>query len=278
MSERYYWPCNESRDIVSEIAELTGDEAHHLTRVMRQNRGDIVTLFDGHDREFRAAIAETRKDRVALRILETRIVDTEPQRQVIIAVSLPKGDRQKWLVEKLTELGCHRLIPLQTERGVAQCTNQVLDRLRRQVIEATKQCNRTRFMQISPEKTISDFRHQASGFRKEQNAEMGAQGNHHTELCTLDPELPRSPEFDSELAGWIAHPGSDGNFGQWDLSCLMQTTLPNEVLALIGPEGGFTHREIEQAIALGLQPLDLGPRILRVETAAIMLTAILTNV
>ena len=246
MSERYYWPCNESRDIVSEIAELTGDEAHHLTRVMRQNRGDIVTLFDGHDREFRAAIAETRKDRVALRILETRIVDTEPQRQVIIAVSLPKGDRQKWLVEKLTELGCHRLIPLQTERGVAQCTNQVLDRLRRQVIEATKQCNRTRLMQISPEQTISDFRHQAP------NA--------------------------SKNAGWIAHPGSDGNFGQWDLSCLMQTTLPNEVLALIGPEGGFTHREIEQAIALGLQPLDLGPRILRVETAAIMLTAILTNV
>ena len=238
MSERYYWPCNEPHDSECQAAELSGDEAHHLTRVMRRKCGDIVTLFDGNGHEFRAEITSMRKDCVALRTLETRIVDAEPQRQVTIAVSLPKGDRQKWLVEKLTELGCRCLIPLQTERGVAQCTNQVLERLRRQVIEAAKQCHRTRFMQILPEQTIASSVNQ--------------------------------------MTGWIAHPGSGGAFGQCGLAHLMQTPLPTNVLALIGPEGGFTRQEVEQAVTHGLQPLDLGPRILRVETAAITLAAILT--
>ena len=269
MSERYYWPCNKTRDTVPRTAELSGDEAHHLTRVMRRKCGDLVTLFDGDGREFRAEITDLRKDRVALRVLETRIVDAEPQRRVTIAVSLPKGDRQKWLVEKLTELGCHRLIPLQTERGVAQCNDQVLERLRRQVMEATKQCNRTRLMRISPECRLQD-----SGFGLQEEARGS---------------LPKS------AIGLIAHPRRKqcdpqcgGAFGQWDLRRLMQypgtladascseTSLPKNVLALVGPEGGFTRQEVEQAVTLGFQPINLGPRILRVETAAIMLTAILT--
>jgi len=260
MSERYYWPCDETHNPMPQTVELTGDEAHHLTRVMRRKCGDLVTLFDGHGREFCAEITDVRKDRVTLRILETRIVDAEPQRQVTIAVSLPKGDRQKWLVEKLTELGCHRLIPLQTERGVAQCNDQVLERLRRQVIEATKQCNRTRLMEILPEQSI----------REMQNAEYRVQ-NAKTAAGNVSDRLS-GVEF-----GLIAHPCSGGEFGQWDLPYLMQTPLPKNVLALVGPEGGFTRQEVEQAVTLGLQPLDLGPRILRVETAAIMLTAILVN-
>jgi len=278
MSERYFWPCDETYDPVPQIAELIDDEAHHLTRVMRRKCGDLVTLFDGNGREFHAEITDARKDRVVLRILETQIVDAEPQRRVTIAVSLPKGDRQKWLVEKLTELGCHRLIPLQTERGVAQCNDQVLERLRRQVIEATKQCNRTRLMQISPEQSIGEVG----------SAECGvwstriAAGN----VCAA------AEETHDRFNGWIAHPCSDGAFKQWDLPQWMQHLgapayascselpypemhLPKNVLALVGPEGGFTRQEVEQAVMLGLQPLDLGPRILRVETAAIMLAAIL---
>ena len=247
MAERYYWPSDQTQGSAvksSAMAELFGDEAHHLTRVMRQKSGDRVTFFDGDGHEFLAEITDLRKDCVLLRILEVRDVDTEPQRQVTMAVSLPKGDRQKWLVEKLTELGCHRLIPLQTERGVAQCSDQVIERLRRQVIEATKQCNRTRLMQVTHEQTIAD--------------------------CVADHG------HGDPVAGWIAHPRSDGDFGQHQLSELMQPPLPKRVLGLIGPEGGFTQQEVEQAVTLGLRPLDLGARILRVETAAMMLTAILT--
>jgi len=85
MSERYYWPCDKTGGTVPQTAELSGDESHHLTRVMRRKCGDLVTLFDGHGREYRAEITDTQKDRVALRILETRTVDAEPQRQVTIA-------------------------------------------------------------------------------------------------------------------------------------------------------------------------------------------------
>ncbi len=259
MAERYYWPGEQTQlranadEWVDAVVELSGDEAHHLVRVMRQKPGDLVTLFDGDGHEFSAEIIDTRKDRATLRIREVRAVDTESLRQVIVAVSLPKGDRQKWLVEKLTELGCYRLIPLQTERGVAQCSGQVPERLRRQVLEATKQCNRTRLMQISPERTIAECLAEFSS------------GN-------ADEGLENAP---AETSRWIAHPCSDGAFGQLRLADLMQTKLPQRVLVLVGPEGGFTSGEVEQAVTLGCRPLDLGPRILRVETAALMLTAVI---
>jgi len=243
MAERYYWPGNPlstAATVSDGIAELTGDEANHLVRVMRRKPGDTVTLFDGNGREFPATITESRKDRVTLNVLEVRHVDTEAQRQVTLAVALPKGDRQKWLIEKLTELGCFRLIPLQTERSVAQCSGQVLDRLRRQVIEAAKQCGRTRLMQISPEQTIADI----------------------------------SGDTSCETAGWMAHPRVSTDGCQWDIKRLMQTSLPKRVLFLIGPEGGFTDRELELAVKHDVKPLDLGVRLLRVETAAMIVAAL----
>ena len=273
MAERYYWQDGRfynaspaakknvdpmTADHTGEhLAELTGDEAHHLTRVMRQKPGDIVTLFDGHDREFRAEIVDSRKNGATLRILETRLVDTESPRQVTMAVSLPKGDRQKWLVEKLTELGCRCLIPLKTERNVAQASEQVLERLRRQVLEATKQCNRTRLMQIMPEMSIEKCTTEVAMFEDNSRHVEGDASN-------------------VDMAGFIAHPSSDGDFGQVALSELAQIVLPKRVLVLIGPEGGFTQNEVSRAVELGLKPLDLGPRILRVETAALMTTSVLT--
>ena len=245
MAERYYWPNDRAQQRIikpGDRAELSGDEAHHLTRVMRQKTGDTVVLFDGNGCEFSAKIIETRKSLVTLTVLDVRQVDTESARRVSIATSLPKGDRQKWLVEKLTELGCHRLIPLRTEHAVAQCSEQVLDRLQRQVLEATKQCNRSQLMAISSEKNIAD--------------------------CTQD---------DGDFVGLIAHPLSDGDFGQLPLSELAQIVLPKRVLILIGPEGGFTADEVEQAVELGFRPIDLGPRILRVETAAVMMTSIIAS-
>lgn len=260
MSERYYWQNDLSRLPVikpGNLVELAGDEAHHLTRVMRQKVGDMVVLFDGEDREYPAEITETRKGRITLRILEVRNVDTESPRQVTVAVALPKGDRQKWLVEKLTELGCHRLIPLQTERAVTQCSDQVVARLRRQVLEATKQCNRSRLMAVSPEKDIAGCMTECA-------------------LADVDGDAG-GDDTAGDIVGLIAHPLSDGDFGQLPLSELTKIILPKRVLVLIGPEGGFTAGEAERAVKLGFRSLDLGPRILRVETAAMMLATLLTS-
>src|SRR5687768_11687842 len=143
MSERFY----SSQRITGDRATLDGPEAHHLLHVMRARVGDKVTLFDDSGAEFEATVESLGRSDAAVRILERREVDRDLPARLVVGVALPKGDRQRWLVEKLTELGVTELVPLATERGVAQPTASALDRLRRGVVEAAKQCGRNRLMQ-----------------------------------------------------------------------------------------------------------------------------------
>ena len=154
MSERFFveWP------ITGCTAELVEAEAQHLSKVMRAAVGDEVVLFDGSGAEFTAKVARLAKSVVQLEILERREVNLEPRVELTLAVALPKGERQKWLVEKLTELGAARLVPLVTERGVAQPVDAAVARLRRAVIEASKQCGRNRLMEIAlPREAVEYF-------------------------------------------------------------------------------------------------------------------------
>lgn len=144
MSERFY--CDEP--VTGDSALLSGSEAHHLLHVMRAKPGDAVTLFDGSGAEFDAEVATASRSSVEVRVLARREVDRERERKLVLAVALPKGDRQKVLVEKLTELGVSRLVPLVTERSVAKLSGGALDKLRRGVVEASKQCRRNVLMTI----------------------------------------------------------------------------------------------------------------------------------
>lgn len=153
MSRRYFVDAPISGD----SAQLTGPEAHHLLHVMRAKPGDEVVLFDGSGDEFPARIERLGRSEVALAVLERETVDRELPGQLTLAVALPKGDRQRWLVEKAVELGVSRLVPLETERSVAQPNAKALDRLRRAVIEASKQCGRNRLMEIVPAQPWSEF-------------------------------------------------------------------------------------------------------------------------
>jgi 16S rRNA (uracil1498-N3)-methyltransferase len=153
MSERFFI----TTPIAAQRAELIGDEARHLSSVMRAKVGDQVTLFDGSGAEFTARIAAIRKGTVELSIFERREVSRELPFSLTLAVALPKGERQKWLVEKATELGVTRIVPIITERGVAQPVDSALDRLRRATIEASKQCGRNRLMDIAPPVHADDF-------------------------------------------------------------------------------------------------------------------------
>src|SRR5262245_42094900 len=116
MSDRFF--CEET--ISGKHATLAGSEAHHLLHVMRGRVGDRIVAFDGNGAEFDAEIARCSRADVELRILARREVNRELPFDLVVGVSLPKGDRQKWLVEKLTELGATALVPLETQRGVAQ--------------------------------------------------------------------------------------------------------------------------------------------------------------
>jgi 16S rRNA (uracil1498-N3)-methyltransferase len=230
MSERFF----SSQQITSDRVTLDGPEAHHLLHVMRARTGDSIRLFDDSGDEFAAVIESLGRSRATLRIVERRTLDRELPFVLTIGVALPKGDRQKWLVEKLTELGVTTLVPLITERGVAQPTASALDRLGRNVIEAAKQCGRNRLMHVAEPQPWGEW------------------------LC-------RTPHASDELR-LLAHPGGA-------LLAHLDFSTPQPVRCAIGPEGGLTDAEVAAATAAGWQAVDLGPRILRVETAAVALAA-----
>jgi len=232
MAERFFV----TPPIAGERAALADDEARHLTSVMRAKVGDEVVLFDGSGTEFAARITSLHKHAVELTILERREISRELAFDLTLAVALPKGERQKWLIEKVTELGVRRFVPLITERGVAQPTEAALDRLRRAVIEASKQCGRNRLMEIGEPRSAS---------------ECFAQGSAEAIRIVADSSgesLAAQPWFAARAAA-------------------------TPVIAAVGPEGGFSKEEVAAALAVGWKPVSLGSRILRVETAAIALAA-----
>ncbi len=229
MSERFFV----DQPIHGDTAALIGDEARHLTAVMRCQVGDEVLLFDGSGAEFAATITSIAKHSVQLSINERCEVSRELPFPLTLAVALPKGDRQKWLVEKITELGVTRLVPIVTEHGVAQPVESALERLRRGVLEASKQCGRNRLLEIAEPQEATDL---------------------FASLATAAVRL-------------IAHPTGR------PLAEFFSPPPPSGIIAAIGPEGGFTDAEVAAALANGWQPVSLGSRILRVETAAIAIAA-----
>jgi 16S rRNA (uracil1498-N3)-methyltransferase len=246
MTERYFVET----PIAGDRAVLADGEAHHLIHVMRGRPGDRVTLFDGSGAEYAAEVVVTRRDEVELTIVGRDEVDRELGFALSLAAALPKGDRQRWLVEKSVELGVTCLIPLVTARSVARPEGGAAARMRRWVIDASKQCGRNRLMEI---------------------AEPVAWA----ELLAESVDLP---------VRLLAHPSSDRTATvrkRNEPESLMDRSLTVAarfaVLAAIGPEGGFTDDEVAAATRAGWQPVDLGPRILRVETAAIFVAAMLTT-
>jgi 16S rRNA (uracil1498-N3)-methyltransferase len=227
MSDRYFTP----ESITGERAVLTGAEAHHLIHVMRAGPGRRIELFDGSGRQWVAEVRRIARCEVELDLVAEEAIDRELAAAVTLAVALPKGERQRWLVEKAVELGVRRLVPLETARGVARPGDATLERLRRCVIEASKQCGRNRLLEIGPPQPWAA-------------------------LLAATAGVPQR---------WMAHPGGDR---------LPPLAPQDPVVLAVGPEGGFTAGEVAAAVQAGWRPVDLGPRTLRVETAAILLAAL----
>lgn len=152
MADRFYTP-NLSP---SGCAELIGQEARHLSRVMRRGVGDEVRLFDGRGLEVTATVTEIDKNRVTLAVVRELPPLPVPQ-EITLAVAVPKGERFRWLIEKCTELGVARIIPLKCERSVVRPRDAKLDKMRQAVIEASKQCGRRELMTIEPLFSLDEF-------------------------------------------------------------------------------------------------------------------------
>lgn len=225
---RYY----SAKPIDGNAVRLDDAEAHHLLHVARVEPGDRVILFDGTGREFSAEVVDCRRTAVELSIHDCREVCRELGYKLTVGVPLPKGDRARYLIEKLTELGVTRLVPLTTERSMPARSKEE-KKLSRYVIEASKQCGRNVLMDLACRSAWETFVAASTGVR---------------------------------LA---AHPGGSPPLDQVG-------QLPEAITIAFGPEGGLTDEEIRQAEAAGWKTIDLGSRILRIETAAVAVVSALT--
>jgi 16S rRNA (uracil1498-N3)-methyltransferase len=226
--------CFSAEPIAAEGITLDGSEAHHLLHVLRAREGTRVIVFDGTDYEFGAEVSACHRSTVDLIIHDRRFASRELPQPLTLGVPLPKGDRQRWIVEKAVELGVSCLVPLHTERSVAT-GDKGGEKLDRYVIEASKQCERNRLMEIGKPMTWNDWLAAATTSARR---------------WVADPTGAVLPPLDAVAA---------------------QSTF-----AAVGPEGGFTDQELIAARNAGWEIITLGPRILRIETAAVALVAVLT--
>lgn len=220
---------------------VTGDAYHHLAVVLRADPGDrFHAMVADTETEYLAETIEITGDTLTGRILESRTPGREAGVEVTLYQGLPKRTRFEMVLQKCTELGVHRIVPVMTERSVIQLSEE---RARRKVQRWNKICT--------------------EAARQSQRA--------------VPPQVTTPMSFVEALEDWGADTqglildegfADDGGTG---LSDVLRPDGPGDRIALfIGPEGGFSAEEAEKAREAGLTPVGLGPRILRTETAAIV--------
>ncbi|NPV26859.1 MAG: 16S rRNA (uracil(1498)-N(3))-methyltransferase [Firmicutes bacterium] len=224
-------------DITPTEVRISGDELNHLTRVLRLGPGDEVEVFDGVGNAYLVKLTHLSAQEAAGQIIRLLDRKTEPPIQVVLVQGLPKGDKMDLIVQKCTELGVTRILPVETERVVVRLTpekgRERQRRWQRIALEAAKQCRRDRVPVIEP-------------------------------ITTWAQALQNLPDSVWGLLPWE----EERRCGLKSL--LRQTGLtPKLVYVFIGPEGGLSSSEIEAAISAGVICVSLGPRILRTETAGL---------
>lgn len=217
--------------------ELIAAEAQHAGGARRLRTGDAVALFDGLGREADAELVVMSPRRVVVRVDAVRSVTRNVTCDLTLAVSLPKQARQDTLIEKCTELGVAAIRPIRVERTVAEASAGRLERWRRVAIAAAKQSQQAWLPEIYEPVAMEELLASAGAFDL-------------SLLADFSPDALSLPVL------------------------LDRHSAASKVLAFIGPEGGFTDSERTAALAHGVRPVRLTPTVLRVETAAIALAAV----
>src|SRR4029453_372809 len=213
------------------------DEAHHLRRVLRLRPGTVVEATDGTGRLYRVRLAalEGAGPRGTIEGQAAPAVDSPCA--IPLAQALLKGDRMSWLVQKATELGVARIVPMETARVVARPAAEGAarpTRWARIAREAVKQCGRVVVPVIDPPREFAEV--------------LG-------EVAVHD-------------AAWVCWEGGGEALVE------MAHGTPSRLLLLVGPEGGFTADEVAAAEVAGARRVSLGPRILRAESAGLTAVAL----
>ena len=223
------------------IVEIGGGDAHKIVRVLRLQEGDRIEVIDSTGAVFTTSIA------AAGRIVRATLVEridgnaaVHPGPRIEVAQAVPKGQRMEFVVEKGTELGAASFFPFFCERSAGRSLGaEKIARWRRLARTAAQQCGRRDVPEIS-------------------------------DALSFDGLIERFAQYDSVLFAW-----------ELADAVPLRETLPaalrgaRRVLLVVGPEGGFTHDEAEAARKRGAAMLWLGPRILRTDTAALALLAVI---
>lgn len=218
---------------------ITGDDAKHISKVLRMHLGESLTVCDGQGLDYDCIIEEMNDKQVELSVKAVHPSETEPTVQVTLYQAMPKSDKMELIIQKAVELGVAAIVPVQTKRCVsrpdAKSMAKKLERYNRIALEAAKQCGRGRIPEVRP-------------------------------MLELHEALNQMKQDDR---AFVFYENSTSSF---------RRELENKVKSvsiLIGAEGGFEEEEIERAEQLGIVSLSLGKRILRCETAPLAALSIL---
>ena len=216
-------------------ARLTGQDAKHISRILRAAPGDTLLLTDGRGTDYRGTILEIQKDGVSIKIDQTEPSRTESPLTLTLCNGMLKHQKMESLIPALNQLGVSQWIPFQCRYAISnpdeKRMKKRLDRWQTIVKESLKQCRRSRLMEISSPVSFKGV-------------------------------LDHARDYDHKIAFWES--------STTPLSELTPLGKSGETaIILIGPEGGFSAEEMALAEAAGFKTYSLGPRILKAETATL---------
>lgn len=215
---------------------ITGDQARHLAIVLRAVAGDSITVLDGSGFKYECRILSVHKKEVTAEIIGRTPYSAESPLRITLAQGIPKGEKMDLIIQKCTELGVHKVIPVVTERSQVRHSEKT-ERWNKIALSAAQQAGRDRIPVVTDPVSMRDF--------------------------LDDPDIVKGIMFfEDERSCSLKH-------------ALKGFVRDDPLSLLIGPEGGFAESEVRNAVEKGFDTVSLGPRILRTETAPITAISIL---
>ncbi|GGA20388.1 16S rRNA (uracil(1498)-N(3))-methyltransferase [Paenibacillus physcomitrellae] len=244
--QRYFIPPEQFGE---QQVQVTGEDARHITKVMRGKPGDKFIVSDGQGRVVLAELSLLEPEGVTAVILETIEDTSEPRIKVDIAQSLPKGDKMETVIQKCTEIGAAAFVPFLSERTIVQYDERKeekrIARWSKIAKEAAEQAHRSRIPDVGQPVKWKKLLELFDGY----------------DLVCMCYEKELGEQLRDIVQPFAASLGPE---------------VSSRVLVVVGPEGGFTEEEVAEAEAAGAKSVGLGRRILRTETAGMAaLTCIL---
>lgn len=214
---------------------ISGSDFNHIKNVLRMKEKDQIEAFDPLGKTYIAEIFQIEEKTIKAKIIEEKKEDNEPKISITLAQALPKSKKMDLIIQKGTELGIKEFIPVISERTIPK-------------------------IEEKEDKKISHW----GKIAKEASEQSGrAVIPRIKNLHTFDEVLKSSKDYDLALIPWEGEKESS-------LKTILKENSPKKILLIIGPEGGFSSREIEKAKELKVKPITLGKTILRTETASLV--------